>query len=132
LLQRLKDNWHELARDKPGHRFQNRYRQRKKQGSNRGRFVKLAIAIALLIVGAVLLVIPGPGSVLIVLGAALLAEQSLTVARWFDRSEIWLRKLAAHLRRRWRSAGIAARCAVIFIALMVLGAVAAAGVRLIQ
>jgi Flp pilus assembly protein TadB len=98
VLEALKNNWRELADGTPGKRFQNRYEKKQRSGeSGRGRALKLAAAALLIAVGIVLLVVPGPGSVLIVLGAALLAEESSRVARWLDRTEVRIRRL---FRRR--------------------------------
>jgi hypothetical protein len=100
----LKKNWTELSRERPGRRFQNRHRKQDRSGSGTSRALKLAAAIALLVGGAVLLVVPGPGSVLIVIGAALLAEESRIVARFMDRAEVrtrrWIRGAHAWWMRR--------------------------------
>jgi hypothetical protein len=97
LVQSLKKNWRELADSKPGKRFQNRYEKEQRGGGSGGRTIKLVVAGLLIAVGVVLLVVPGPGSVFIVLGAALLAEESLSVARALDWTEMKIRRL---FRRR--------------------------------
>lgn len=101
MIEALKKNWAELSRDPPGRRFQNRHARLDRRGSGSSRTLKLTAAIALLAAGAVLLVIPGPGSVLILIGAALLAEESLLVARFMDRVEVRLRKWIDAARARW-------------------------------
>jgi hypothetical protein len=93
MFQSLKKSWRELAEGKPGKRFQSRYEKKKDSGRNGGRTLKLVAAVLLIIVGVVLLVIPGPGTVFIALGAALLAEESATVARGLDWTEVRIRRL---------------------------------------
>ena len=92
FVQSLKNNWRELADGTPGKRFQKRYEKKQREG-NSGRTLKLIAAVLLIAAGVVLLVIPGPGSVLIVLGAALLAESSSSVARGLDWTEMRIRRL---------------------------------------
>ena len=93
FIQSLKKDWRALASSPPGQRFQHRYEKKQRQGRSRGRTLKLFLAVLLIAVGIVLLVVPGPGSVLIVLGAALLAEESSRVARGLDWTEMRIRRL---------------------------------------
>jgi Flp pilus assembly protein TadB len=93
FIDSLKQDWRALSDSPPGRRFQHRYEKKRRGGRSRGRTLKLSAAIALIVVGIVLLVIPGPGSVLIVIGAALLAEESSRVARSLDLIEMRIRRL---------------------------------------
>src|SRR5262245_39269217 len=75
--------------------------------AKRGRLRQAAgvvAGLALIALGALQLVIPGPGLLVIALGAALLAREFLVVARWMDRAEVRIRaaylKVAARMRRR--------------------------------
>jgi hypothetical protein len=61
------------------------------------------------VVGLILLVIPGPGSVLIVVGAALLAQESLATARLLDSAEMHLRRLIRSALRMWHQASTAGK-----------------------
>jgi hypothetical protein len=89
----LKQDWRAITHSPPGKRFQSRYEKKQRDGRKRGRTLKLVAAAALIAVGIVLLVIPGPGSVLILVGAALLAEESSRVARFLDSTEIRIRRI---------------------------------------
>jgi len=97
MFARLKQSWQDLKKRRPGHRFEERYEQsRAKAGSGGGgRTIKLVVGILLVLVGIVLLVIPGPGSLFIVIGGAFLAEESRTVARFLDRTELAGRRVIA-------------------------------------
>lgn len=102
MIETLKRNWSELSRDPPGRRFQNRHKRQDKRGSGMSRTLKLTAAIVLIAAGIVLLVIPGPGSVLILVGAALLAEESKIVARFMDRVEVRVRQWIKAAHARWK------------------------------
>jgi len=103
IIESLKHSWRELADGTPGKRFQNRYEKKKRSArGGGGRVLKLIAAVILIAAGIVLLVIPGPGSVLIVLGAALLAEESSAVARGLDWTEMRIRALFQRYRANWR------------------------------
>jgi hypothetical protein len=93
FVQSLKNNWRELADDEPGKRFQHRYEQKQREGRSAAHLFKMVAAVILIAAGVVLLVIPGPGSVLIVLGGAMLAEGSMSVARALDWTEMRIRRL---------------------------------------
>lgn len=93
--------WRELRAGKPGKRFQERYeRQRKSRKTLAARLVWVAIAIVVIGAGIVLLPAPGPGLLVIVVGVALLAQESPRAARWLDRAELLARNLFARRRRR--------------------------------
>jgi uncharacterized protein (TIGR02611 family) len=64
----------------------------------------LMILLGLVIIagGVVLLPAPGPGWLVIGAGAALLAREFLFLARFLDRLEVRLRRIAGRLRRRLR------------------------------
>jgi hypothetical protein len=103
MLESMRKSWSELRKDKPGHRFQNRYKRAREEGGS-GRIIKMVLAVALIAGGVVFLVIPGPGSVLIVVGIAFLAEESGRVARALDSIEArlrdWIRAIRAHGKNR--------------------------------
>jgi Putative transmembrane protein (PGPGW) len=103
MFRSLKKGWRELLREQPGQRFEARYRRASRTHTKGNRLLKQWAAVAMIVVGVVLLVIPGPGTVVIAVGAALLAEESLTVARYLDRLEVWGRRIIGRLRRKWHS-----------------------------
>jgi hypothetical protein len=120
LLKELKKSWKALSKECPGQRFQARYHHVQETGSGRSRVLKLGAGIALTLAGIVLLLVPGPGSVLIVIGGAFLAEESLIAARFLDRLEVLLRKVFAAVKKKWRQFSMAQRlsCAGLFAALI--------------
>jgi uncharacterized protein (TIGR02611 family) len=105
MFRKLKQEWAILARSAPGKRFQNRYHRRKnRRGSAIVRVLYLAVGITLFAFGLVLLLAPGPGFLVIFLGGAMIAEESLLVARALDWAELRLRALLAWMQRAWKKA----------------------------
>jgi hypothetical protein len=117
VLAALKKHWKELSREEPGERFQNRHQRNHRKGRSSHRALKLGAGIVLLVAGLILLLIPGPGSVLILVGGALLAEESLVVARTLDRLEVQVRKLADWAIDHWKKAPAPVKALLILLAL---------------
>jgi hypothetical protein len=59
--------------------------------------------------GIVLMPATGPGFLVVFVGAAMLAEESVIAARALDSAELKLRALHIRVRRAWRRASIAIR-----------------------
>lgn len=101
MLGRLKTAWKRLKTLEPGKRFQTFHRDQK----DRPLAVKaafFAVAIACFAAGVVFVLIPGPAILFFALSGALLATQSLWIARVLDATEIWARKTLDAIRKRWR------------------------------
>lgn len=102
MLEKLRDEWRRFKSRKPGERFRERYRH--KQRSGRGLVQKVLVMAAgalLFAVGVLLLAFPGPGTILMFIGAGLIAEESLLVARGLDWLELRLRTLYRRVMRLW-------------------------------
>jgi hypothetical protein len=132
LRDALKKHWRELAHEQPGLRFQRRYERNRGAGHALGRALRITAGIVLIVIGAVLLLIPGPGTVVIVVGAALLAQESAILARLLDRLELRLRDLIPYASKHWHRAGRAVRAFVIVCSLLVLGGAAWAAYSILQ
>ena len=89
----------EITQSLPGRRFQDRYqRMRAQKGSAWKRCALFIAGILLAALGVFFLVVPGPGIPILVVGLALLAQESVTLARLLDRSEVKLRRWWKRLR----------------------------------
>ena len=78
--------------------------------------MSVVVGLALVVGGAILLVIPGPGLLVIAFGGALIAQEFRWAAVALDKAEVFLRK-AAHLGVRfWKSASVAVRALVVSVA----------------
>ena len=84
----FRQQWQSFVQSEPGKRFQERNRRH----SGQRRYGVLAGGIALMLIGLFFLIAPGPGIPFLLLGAALIAEESFVAARFLDWLELWLRK----------------------------------------
>lgn len=114
----MKHEWRLFKRDRPGERFDN-HRRRMDHGPTWKKVARATVGIALLAVGIVFCVLPGPGTVGIVFGLALLAGMSSKMARLLDRAEPPVRRLARRARTFWRQRSTPARVLLITAAALV-------------
>ena len=98
MIQRTKENWRRLKESRPGRRFQDHhYRHQHQDGRCRSSFqVIFTVVGGVMVVGGGLVAVPepGPGWLIILLGLVMIAGESLSFARFADRAEIKLRRLA--------------------------------------
>lgn len=95
--------WKRFKQAVPGQRFQQYFKRR--QQAHPGAMWRLffvGIGILVMVAGLLLLAVPGPGIVVFIVGATLLARESLTAARILDWSELRLRSLACKCIKWWR------------------------------
>jgi hypothetical protein len=93
MLKHLKQSWQRFKAGLPGRRFQQQFRlrQRFRCGATR-KALLITAGILLAATGVFLLFVPGPGIIILLIGAVLIAQQSSLAARAFDRIEIRLRR----------------------------------------
>jgi uncharacterized membrane protein SirB2 len=130
MLNGLKQSWNEFRRGRPGNRFKARHERNRNARSGRAawtRFLKPIAAILLLAAGVAFCLIPGPGVPLLFIGAGLLADVSVRVARALDWLELRIRETADRFVRWWKAAPAAAKSALV-ISTLILGSGAAYGV----
>jgi hypothetical protein len=129
----FKKHWREFKEGRPGHRFQDRYERNKESREGRSwlaRFIKPFAGVALVVAGIVFCLIPGPGLPLLLIGAGLLADVSLPVARAMDWVDIRLREMMAKMKRWWKSASVPAKSAAILFVVFLISGVGYGGFRL--
>lgn len=85
-------SWRTFWRDPAGKRFRNRYDRTRNYGPLR-RALVLGGGGLLVVVGVIFMPLPGPGILIVLAGGALMAGQSLTVARALDAAEVKVRGL---------------------------------------
>ena len=89
----------EITQSLPGRRFQERYRRlHSSSTSTWKRCAFVCAGIVLTLVGIFFLAVPGPGIPILLIGLALIAQESATLARWLDRTELRLRRWWKKLR----------------------------------
>lgn len=90
----------EITQSLPGRRFQERYRRKHaEKGSPWKRYGFVCVGVVLTVLGVFFLAVPGPGIPILAVGLALIAQESVTMARWLDRTELRLRRWWKKLRR---------------------------------
>ncbi|HSU53216.1 MAG TPA: hypothetical protein VLT36_04070 [Candidatus Dormibacteraeota bacterium] len=87
----------------------------------RKRVVEPIVAIILIAGGVILCLIPGPGLPLLIIGAGLLGERSITIARGLDWIEVKARKVIAWGTSWWRHATETGRVAAVLIGGVLVG-----------
>ena len=106
MIKHLKQSWRRFKAGLPGRRFQQQFRLR--QGFRSGAARKalfMAAGILIVAAGIFFLFVPGPGIIILLIGAVLIAQQSSLAARAFDRIEIRLRRfIKANFHRTRRDA----------------------------
>jgi hypothetical protein len=111
----LRDDWRELKHSRPGRRFQERFERARRLEPHCGlakRIATIVLAMLAVALGLFFAIFPGPALPFFFVGAALLATQSRTLARWFDVLEVRVREAFAWSRQRWRHLPLVARVAI--------------------
>ena len=103
MLKRVKKYWSDLKSGKPGSRFQEQYDEnREEQKSPIGRALRIIVGLILIPVGMFFLAVPGPGLLIIGLGAVMIAREFRFAAKALDHFEVWARSVYKRLSRLWR------------------------------
>ena len=95
MFEGLRKQWRVFRADPSGERFQRRYRRNTARSGMVRKFAVIGGGLALLLIGIALLVLPGPGMLLILLGAGFVAEESLIAARVLDRLDLAVQRVRA-------------------------------------
>lgn len=103
MLKRLKTSWADLKSGEPGSRFEEQYDEnRKEQKSPIGRALRIIVGAILIPAGMFFLAVPGPGLLIIGLGAVMIAREFRFAAMVLDRFEVWARRVYKRLNKLWR------------------------------
>lgn len=97
MLASLKKSWRAFLSYPPGQRFEQRYteRRRKRGEQSHDRAFYIGAGLLLVLTGLFFMLVPGPGLPILLAGVALLAGESLRLARALDRLEQRWRRWAA-------------------------------------
>jgi hypothetical protein len=119
MFTEIKQHWIQFRKYPVGERFERYYGSR--HNVERGPVKKvflISTGILIMTAGIIFLAIPGPGLLVMLLGAALIARESLFVSRLFDRLEPHLWKFARWCRKTWQELSTASKTALVVIAAM--------------
>ena len=114
---RLKRQWRVLAASRPGNRFQQRYARR--QQTRRSRYsgpLTIAAGVLIALFGLVMLPAPGPGMIVVLIGASLIAGESRIAARALDWIEVHGRRAIRSASRIWEKASITVKALILLAA----------------
>jgi hypothetical protein len=90
MFEGWRGQWRQFRADLPGQRFMLRHaRHRDRHRSPWHRASVMTLGVAAMLVGTAMLVLPGPGLLVILLGAFLVGEESLVASRLLDRIDLW-------------------------------------------
>lgn len=124
MFAQFRASWRHLIHAPPGRRFQEYHSYH--LVSRRARWIalcSLVLGLLLVTLGLIALVTPGPGVLMVVVGAGLLARESLLAARGMDWLELRIRGAFEQGGRLWRGASGQLRVAAGLLGLLLLGAV---------
>ncbi len=103
MRDRWRSEWEEFRASAPGERFRERYeRVRCLERAPAERIARCGAGIVIVLVGIVLIPLPGPGWLIVGFGVTMLAQESRPIARGCDRLEMRARGYIARWRR-WRA-----------------------------
>lgn len=103
-----------FRRAQPGTRFQQQYQTQ--QRSDRPAWVKplwIGLGLVIIAAGGAALPLPGPGSLVIAIGGALLARELEFAARGLDRLEVRIRSAATWAERAWKRSAASAKAGIV-------------------
>lgn len=103
VFSRLHKEWSRFVKAPAGERFRKLHAECE-QGGLGGRVLRWSLGLLAILAGMVMIVTPGPGLLTIAFGVALIARESIAVARRCDGFELTLRRAWTRFRRRGRPA----------------------------
>jgi hypothetical protein len=118
MFDTIKDDLRQLKRGEPGSRFCDFYdfrRRHRRPGLSPARMLTILFGLLLVIGGASIGWLPGPGGFIAIFGLALLAQEFRPVAVLLDWFEPKLRKLWNGLVRIWRRLSATGRVALAMV-----------------
>lgn len=120
----IKKHWAQFKKYPPGERFERYYRARHEtqQGIIK-KTLLISAGIVIMAAGVIFLAIPGPGLLVLLIGAGLIARESLFISRLFDRLEPRMWKLVRWCKAKWRSLPMGARILLIAIVAVLAAAI---------
>jgi hypothetical protein len=119
MFKEIKQHWTQFRKYPQGERFERYYgsRHNVKRGFLK-KILLIAAGILIMAAGVIFLAIPGPGLLVMLLGAVLIARESLFVSRLFDRLEPHLWRFARWCRKTWQEMSSASKTALVVSAAM--------------
>ena len=125
MLKSLRKSWKQFFDAEPGRRFQERYRRRRQEGESAlSRAFWVVLGVVVFAAGIFFLPAPGPGTLILLVGAGLIAQEFHAAAKAMDWVEVRVRRLLRPLGKLWRRAPLPVK---VLIVLVEVGAALAVG-----
>lgn len=122
MLENFKQSLRHFGEAPPGKRFEQRFRElRQSRQSGWRKAVFIGVGVLIIAAGLLFLVTPGPGLLVVFVGAGLIAQQSLIAARALDWLDLWLRKLAKWGSGVWHRAPLVAKVVLVLFTMALAG-----------
>lgn len=134
MLDKARGDWQSFRRSRLGHRFQERYRRRQRESSgpfDPGKVLYIGVGLVLMVGSAIFGVLPGPGTLTLFLGLAMIAGEFRPVARLLDWAEVRGREFLRWFRRVWRGASPVGKALISLVILALALALAYLAYRLL-
>lgn len=132
MFKKLEQSWNQFKEDAPGERFQQHFKRR--QQSRRSVLQKVLFiggGTLIMAAGVFFLPAPGPGTLVLFIGASLIAQESLLAARALDWLELHLRRLITWSLSAWRRSSPVVKALLVLLAVVLAGAVAFGAYKLL-
>ena len=132
MVERMKRHWREFREGKPGERFKDRYRRRRRaeKGHIVWRIFLITLGAVIAVGSLVLAPLPGPGWATVFIGLMILGGELLPAARFLDWLEVQLRRLWRLVQKVWQ-ASFPGKVAVVVVAGSCAAAIVYAGYLLL-
>lgn len=94
MIENIRESWRTFKESEPGNRFRNLHRRRRETGGfGLWRVLTVVVGAGLILIAVLLMVIPGPGLLVLFFGLGILASEILLTARFMDWAGVRVRKL---------------------------------------
>jgi uncharacterized protein (TIGR02611 family) len=101
-MESFRKAWRRFRTGEPGSRFRQQFEANQEARTSKwARPAIVALGILVILLGLVALPAPGPGTLVIAAGAALIAREFLWMARLLDSAEVTIRRWLGRLRQRF-------------------------------
>ncbi len=90
------------------------------------KFLFIGGGLIVIVAGIIALPLPGPGTLIIIIGLGLLAQESLRLSRFLDWLEVELRAVLNQSKNWWERSSIVKKAAAVIITLFILIIIGAA------
>lgn len=107
MFEKARKNWEEFKNSEPGHRFRERYERRQKESKgwlDPGKIINIVVGLVIVALGLILIPVPGPGSLVTLLGLGLIGCEFAPMARFLDWLEVRVRAVHEFVMNLWKTA----------------------------